>query len=214
MTTVPQLEIYKILLGFFEFIKKNDSISSNNPEDSFLNKTFSGLEFANLNYLEQARDLFTRTRNHPKNFDVRMMFDRERAHLPTMHVSMGMDSSDIIGIGQSQGVNEKGQLEYTQVDSFEVNLIFTSDNKNEITIMYELLKSYLPALQLCFESRGLLNVKRSGKDLSIDQSEIPTSIYMRMMTLKGQYESKSPAMEELLNIASEINSEVNKIEIC
>jgi|TARA_R110000787_G_scaffold10111_19_gene34725 hypothetical protein len=215
MITVPQLEVYKIISGFFEMIKKNESLHANAPEKTFLYRTFNGLDVADLDYYVQAKDLFTRTRAHPKNFDVRMMFDKDRANLPTMHITMGEDKSDVLGIGMSRQLSADGQsLEHTQIDSFMVNIIFTSDNKNEITLMYELLKSFLPALQICFEANGLLNVKRHGRDLTIEQSEVPTHIYMRLMTLSGQYESTSPAMEELLTIASAINAEAKITEIC
>jgi hypothetical protein len=214
MIIVPQIVVYKLISGLLESVRKNFAMSANDPESSFLYQTFNGLKAADLDYYSQAKEFFNRTKAHPKHLDTRFMFDKDRALHPTIHVTMGEDMTDILGIGANQTINDSGQLENTTIDAFKINLLFTSDNKNEITLMYELVKAFLPALSICFEANGLLNVKRHGRDLTIDQSEIPTHMYMRVMTLHGKVEQKSPAREELLSIAGDINVSAQIVEIC
>ena len=215
--TVPSLVIYKYIYSLVKTVRDNYVSKQATPEDTYLWQIFGGMSFANVDYFNEAVDLLTRTPAHPKHFVVRLSFDRDRAQLPTAHVTMAEDRVNLMGIGSSESayINSEGEPDarFQRFFDFLVEIVVTSDNKNEIIIIYELIKAFIPTLSVCFAEDGVYNVKTSGKDVVLKSDLVPKNLFMRTLQLTGHYSSITPSLDKQPGFIKDIfaNGEISEI---
>jgi hypothetical protein len=217
--TIPNLVIYKYLTGLINTLKKDIEKNISTPESSRIFKIFDNLTVDDELWYKTASQLLTRPKSHPRGFDIRRGFDKDRAQSPTAHITMGEDSTKMMGIGLSESYyvdnNGLADTQHDQFYTFKTNIIFTSENKTEVEILYEVIKAFVPTLMLCFSADGVHNVRTKGMDLTINADMAPMHVYMRSLSFSGDYQSKTPSLDVVnQTLITEIFAEVKEIIIC
>jgi hypothetical protein len=192
---IPEITLFKILETIIKFIE----IDFNNTTDenkTMLFKIFGDNQVGKFNFYEQAKDIFLRDNAHPRQIAVRMMFDAQRANLPTIHISLPSESPGADGIGVDEGYQENDvdtenrtvNKTYTRMFDTQYNCIISSDNSTEVLLIYHLLKSMLIGIFDTMEFSGLRNPKLSGQDLQINSDIVPPHIFTRGVGISCSYE--------------------------
>lgn len=193
MIVFPQLVLDDVLRKFLDIIRTD----LQKPKDeNILGRLFGSTARFRRDYYKEAADLFARTKESSRFIDVRLMFDRERAKVPTVHLTVPSDSEESAGIGNHQGYidpvetldGRATQSQYTRFFKGRFNIVFTSDNERECIVMYEVFRAMLLSASAHLEFMGLKNVNFGGQDLSVHPELIPPHIYMKMLTITTVYE--------------------------
>lgn len=230
--TLPEVQIKKILDGVLLAIRKDTIANNLTPNNSFLYRLLSGNVAEKWNYYTQGLDIFNRTSDHPRLLETRLFFDRSRAAIPTVHITLPnlQGANDGIGFDEGYVDNFESQagiapnIVYTSVPVYTrgfqttYHLIITSDNAFEVLTIYHVLKAGLIGNIESFEYYGLRNVKFSGQDLQIDDRLVPPGIFSRGIGLNLFYEMEVPTFRSLPNVSditpitgTPIESETEKI---
>lgn len=202
MIVFPQLILDDVLRKFLDILR--DEIEAKQRKNSILDTLFGQTSRFRRDYYKEAVDLFERSsQTHSRFIDVRLMFDRERAKIPTIHLTVPSDEEFSPGINNHEGyvdpiISEDGRTStpvFTRMFRGRFNVVFTSDNERECVMMYEVFRAMLLSASTHLELSGLKNIKFGGQDLSINPDLIPAHIYMKMMTITCVYEVNALSLE-------------------
>lgn len=203
MITIPEIKIVEVI----EVALKTVEYDFNNEADeekTLLYRIFGENQMGKFNFFKEAKDLFLRGNEHPRKIETRMMFDAQRAALPTIHISMPSDSPGADGIGVDQGYQENivDQVQqevipvYTRMFDATYHAIITSDNSLEVLLIYHLLRSVLIGIFDQIEFNGIMNPKLSGQDLNIQGDLVPPHIFARGIGISCSYEITVPSINK------------------
>lgn len=200
---IPEYIIHSSLELAIKYLRE-DFTSSLNPTDSFLYKLVGGVKFQKYNYFEQAQSIFITELGNPRHITLDLMYNATSDQMPSIYISTPADSTDKNGIGMDEGyqpseLSQDGQVMqsvFTRRFSGVYDIVITSDNSNEIVLMYHILKSLLISLYFHFNASGLQNVIISGNDLTPYSELVPKNCFQRIIRLKCEYEAHSIGFEK------------------
>ena len=125
------------------------------------------LKMNRYNYFVQAKKIF----NSVQNLNVNFGYNFEVAKIISFHIILPSEQPSSIPLGEDEGyqteTDEEGnaQLKFCQMFSSTYQIMITSDNSNEVNIVYHIYKSLLITLVPHLSLKGLLNPKLSGNDI-------------------------------------------------
>lgn len=196
MATIPILKVKKFVDLLIEFIR-TDYENAVDKDNSFLYKILSDNTDNGWNFYENAVEIFSRTASDKRKLETRLMFDRSRAGLPTIHVrqpSKNKGSYDGIGFfGEDIIVNEDETISSTAKKSFssQFELMITSGSSLECTMIQEVLES---AMLASFDSLTIPFfdlVDFSSKELMMQDDTERNMLFMNSIILNIQYEKNN-----------------------
>lgn len=165
-----------------------DDITANEltPELSWLYLTFHELSLEGLNFYDVLLKLLTYGDENQRKLEIRMMFDRDRANLPTIHINYpteeGRSGDNSINTGGSE---ESGVGLYSRSFTGQYELIITGGNSIEVVMLYEFVDALLIAgadtLAYHFDRFEI-----SGRQLMVNQDMIPYLTFYRAVGLTLQ----------------------------
>lgn len=199
---IPEIILYNILSYILKIIRKD--LNENIEEETIFYKLFYGTNFPNLNldFYSNAKELFLRDKSHPRYLDIRMFFNADRASIPTIHLNLPSDSDIGGGLGVDEGYNGNNfnsientiSENHTRNFNAVYNIIITSDNSDEVLIIYHSIRAFLISMMDIIDLNGLRNPKLGGSDLQINPELIPPNIFIRNISLNCFYEITIPSI--------------------
>jgi len=189
---LPEIALLKALEGLFLWLKSNyeERVLQGAEEKSYLYKLFYGIEYNGFNYYEQAKKIFLSDPLDQRKLRVRIFFDPQRAHLPTIHITLPAETNELSGLGQ----NDNGEV-LDRYYSVKFSLVITSDNYSEVLIIYYTIKSLITSGFMTLENLGLREVVLGGGDLQLQSDIIPVNVFYRELFIDTKYEERFPNME-------------------
>lgn len=204
---IPEIILFNTIKAFVQLITQ-DYANASDKTQTILNDLFNvdnngnPLQLQNFNYLEQAIALFTRTIEHPRQFQVNIGYNLQRANFPTVHILLpqevpGRYDSIGLSIGEIDTVyHPEANPQYeqeTRVTTYRANfdLMITSDNTSEVLLVYYLLKDMFPFASDTLELLGLHNFKLTGQDVQLDAAYAPANIFHRSLRTEFDYQSET-----------------------
>jgi hypothetical protein len=203
----PEVQIYNLISGILEFIKVDYNTNLSTPTKSMLYKLFGGVKIGKFDYFVESKNLFLRGNDYARKIELRHMFDISRAGLPTIHLSLPSESPQFDGIGVDQGYADTQFDEdatdpdhiiqsftpvYTRAFQTQHNIIISSDNPDEVLLIYNLLKAMMVSVFDSIELAGLRNPKLGAQDLQLNSEVTPANVYFRAITLSSFHELEIP----------------------
>jgi len=196
---VPEFLIFDTLKGILEYIRKDYKVQTN-KENSFLLQIIKDLGLQRYKYDKQAVAIFTKEVDDPRLLEVEMMLNMKKMGPPTIHITVPADSNAQNAIGGSQNSFHdveyyEGSKEYRNTFSRRLrttlSLVITSDNSNEVVLVYHIVRALLIALQDHLALIGLENITFGGQDLSLMSDKVPKNMYFRALNLGIEYQTSS-----------------------
>ena len=212
MIQMPDIKLKALLDAVLDKIR-SDYVNAGDKSTTFLYKMYNGLVSGNYVFLDEAVKIFTRSDDDPRIVDTRLLFDRERASLPTIHVTIPSEEPHGDGIGQDDGyVDNTLDAEssapdqtvteyYTRGYNTKFELIITGSSSFEVVLIFTTLKAALINNIESLEVNGFRNPKVFGSDLKINDQLTPNA-YMRILNLTSYFELIVPKF----NSVSIVNS--------
>lgn len=204
MLHIPEVEIKKIIDSILLLIEQDYNANSSNEQKSILYKLFGTNKVERYEFFNEAKNIFLRNNSHPRKIESRLMFDAQRASLPTIHISMPSEQNGENGIGVDEGyvsptldlTTNKYEIIYTRAYQTTYNCIITSDNSLEVLTIYHLVKAMLISIIDSIELNGIRNIQLSGQDLQIQTDMIPGHIFSRGIGINCFYEQEIPKYQK------------------
>jgi len=202
MMILPEFVLFNLIKAAFSSLK-TEYTTATDKTTTLLYYMFHGNTFEKFDYYEQAVDLFTRAKSHPRCVETRLFFDASRAEMPTVHLSLPGENSGEDGIGMDEGyeapvyddTNQTFRPVYTRLFNASYNLIITSDNTFEVLVIYHALRAMLISMMDYISMNGLINVRLGGQDLQINSELVPVGIFFRAITVELKYEVSVPKLD-------------------
>lgn len=207
MNIVPDI----ILLDSYQNLLKlvRDDLSTKTDETKTLLYQILGTNsLQRYNMFDQSKKIFNDDVDNPRKLEINMFFNMARQGLPTIHIMMHAENSNANGIGLDEGFQEptytpvNDESDSTSISSYDVqkvynrrfsssyNVVFTSDNTNEILVMYHVFRALtIPLLDHLMMS-GLENPKIKVEELMPISDMVPSNIFMRSINIEFEYEVK------------------------
>ncbi len=206
----PEVTIKVVLDSILNLIR-NDYINSAIKTESFLGKLHGGLIVGNFNFLDNAVKIFNWTKDDPKKIDTRLMYDKERANIPTIHVIIPSETPHADGIGMDEGYQEVTENEDgTSLTEYlargynqKYELYITAANEFEVVLILNTLKAALISNIPSLRANGFSNAKIYASDLKINESKTPI-VFLRSLILEAYFEFIVPKFETI-NIVNNLN---------
>jgi len=204
MIIIPEIKIIEIIEVGIALLME-DYTTTTDKTKTLLYQYLGDNQIGKFNFYDQAVDIFTRGNEHPRKLQTRMMFDAQRAHLPTIHITMPSEVPSGDGIGIDQGyVPDTVDTElmeiipnYTRMFETNYHAVITSDNALEVICIYHVIKGLLISTFSNIEFAGIRNPKLSGQDLQIQTENMPPHIFVRGLGISCSYESTVPSIDKL-----------------
>lgn len=183
----------KIIVGaLINWTRQNLIDNSATPEDSWLYHEFHDITIDGINFYDQLKSLIEQSTDDRRHLEVRLMFDRDRANLPTIHIHYpteeGRSGDNTLNTGflRNEEVNDAHNVPvYSRSFIGQYDLVVTGGNSLEVIMLYEFLDGILIAaadtLAYYFDK-----FEFSGKQLLANQELIPYLTYYRAIGLSLQ----------------------------
>lgn len=198
---IPEIQLKSIIDALISTLKTNYEANIADETKSILYKFFNGNAAGIFNYFTEAKKLFLRDDSDQRKLDSRLFFDRERANIPTVHITLPNESPKSDGIGVDAGYQPEDRddddtFNYTYTRGFatQYNIIITSDNTFEVILIYHALKAMLIKVFDSLELMGFRDPRISGGDLNINPDLVPPGIFVRNISLSIYYEQDISAL--------------------
>lgn len=218
---IPSVRLYNITSSLLDIARKD----TENPivEDQFIFQLFDGIVVGDYIYYDEIRHIISLSKGNERRLEVRQFFDMDRLAIPTIHITLpGEQSGAADGIGMDEGIAsplwKDNDREYTPVlertFTTQQRIIITSDNANEVVVIYELLKALFISIFPSIDIMGLENPKLSGQDLMIKDQHVPKGIFMRALTLStmSTYNVPSQFSQKIVTQLRAIGTAVDPIK--
>jgi hypothetical protein len=211
---IPEFILFDILNKALDYLR-TDYENQADKNDSFLMKVLEGNYIERYDLQTQAVQVFID--NDPSNqryLETNLMFNMEREGMPTIHLTLPSEQTQTggNGIGIDQGYaddlivdtvyNVDGSVQtngsftpvFTRRYQSTYNIVITSDNPNEVILIYHTLRALLISLIPSINLAGLENLAFGGQDVQLNSSLAPKNIFIRAITVTLQYETSSPSI--------------------
>lgn len=204
MATIPILKVKKFVDLLIEFIR-TDYNNKTDKTKSFLYRVLGDNSSDGWDFYQNGISLFTRDGDDSRKLETRLMFDRSRAGLPTIHVrepAKNKGSFDGIGffddqivINESVGLDEDDNpipstISSTARKTFNstFDIMITSGNSLECVLIQEVLES---AMLASFDSLTIPFfelVDFSSKELMMTDDMERNQLFIKSITLQIGYQ--------------------------
>lgn len=208
MVIVPEVIVFQTVKAIIDLVASDYTAKADKTE-SLLYRILGNLQLQRYEFFEQAEAVFLRDSDNVRQLEVNMFFNTARASLPTIHITLPGETSGKDGLGIDQGytdplVDGDGNVTegYTRRFDARYNVLITSENTNEVVLVYHVLRAMLISAFDHFSQSGLQNAKLSGQDLQINPQLVPEHIFFRGIGLYFEYEVNVPSLVNTEQIQS------------
>lgn len=198
LVRTPEIVIFNIIKLGLDFISL-DWKSKTDKTTSWLYKVVENISIQKIGFFAEAESIFIKQGGKARSLDVNLMYNMKDVKPPSIYISLGNENtSSQNAMGMDEGYQEQlfDDLTYKSVFtrrfSANYNIVITSDNSNEVIIIYHVLKALLIGMYFHLHKNGIENLKLGGADLNINQSLMPKHLFSRAISLNFDYETSAP----------------------
>ncbi len=173
------------------------------PTRSILWLLFGGLELGRYNAYQNIVAAIVTTDQDPNVIRCKLSYEKnDTSEASQIYVTLPSESNKNNTLGLGQGNQDpleipgtpdtyKKQYNYRFLTTYQV--MVTGPNRNEVMVLYHLIKTMLVATIEHMSHYGLSNMKIGGQD--IRYQGIPDTFFMKAITLNFEYEQVIPEID-------------------
>ena len=193
---LPELILLDGIKKLLTLIRTDYQNNIADTTQSLLYRILNGNNLQRYKMFDQAVSVFITKPDDPRNLDVNLFFNAKRASIPTLHITLPSESEKnnvmAAGEGYRDPIFDENIGEYKKVFNRRFNagynMIITSDNTNEVVLIYHFMRSALISLSPHLTLAGLQNIKLSGGDLQLNSDIVPSNIFIRSTNINFEYD--------------------------
>ena len=200
-TLFPDIILCRTLESIVKLLRENLIANSKSDEETILYKIIGvdeeekPLKWNFVNFYKQAKKIILDENNLSVNFG----YNLETSTPICMHIILPSEQGKMC-IGADEGYlserDKEGnyQLYYTEMYETTYQIMITSTNSTEVTIVYHIIKSMLLMLVDQIDLMGLRNPTLSGNDIVMQDDLTPVPIFHRVLNVSFTYEHNVPKL--------------------
>lgn len=193
---IPEVVLIRILNALNKHYWEDYQTNLADPTKSLYYNMFGGLEIDGFNYFENAVEIFTNHfKVHQKPMTIQLGYSPARMKNPS--VSLLLPNEEVIGeginvtVGMESMTNINGDVVYRETRSYPYKctyaILISSENANEVMILYHYFKSILLAAMEQFELEDWGEIRISGKDHTMMLDLLPEQMHHRTVDFTFSY---------------------------
>ena len=200
-TNIPVVKLKRFLDSLIEYIRSDleTKISQSLESEAFLFQVLDGNSTDGFDFYEEGKNIFSRTSTSSRRIETRLMFTKDIAPTPTIHVREPAKTKGIFntigGIDNTRIDQTNGYvLQYRDTKSATYEFVCTSDNPLESVLVSEVIYS---ALLAGYETLNLLKFPLFDfgmKELIANNELVPYPLFIKTVELVVQYENTVPSI--------------------
>ena len=200
-TLFPDIILCRTLESIVKLLRENLIANSKSDEETILYKIIGvdeeekPLKWNFVNFYKQAKKIILDENNLSVNFG----YNLETSTPICMHIILPSEQGKMC-IGADEGYlserDKEGnyQLYHTEMYETTYQIMITSTNSTEVTIVYHIIKSMLLMLVDQIDLMGLRNPTLSGNDIVMQDDLTPVPIFHRVLNVSFIYEHNVPKL--------------------
>ena len=200
-TLFPDIILCRTLESIVKLLRENLIANSKSDEETILYKIIGvdeeekPLKWNFVNFYKQAKKIILDENNLSVNFG----YNLETSTPICMHIILPSEQGKMC-IGADEGYlserDKEGnyQLYHTEMYETTYQIMITSTNSTEVTIVYHIIKSMLLMLVDQIDLMGLRNPTLSGNDIVMQDDLTPVPIFHRVLNVSFTYEHNVPKL--------------------
>lgn len=200
-TLFPDIILCRTLESIVKLLREDLIANSKSDEETILYKIIGvdeeekPLKWNFVNFYKQAKKIILDENNLSVNFG----YNLETSTPICMHIILPSEQGKMC-IGADEGyLSERDkdgnyQLYHTEMYETTYQIMITSTNSTEVTIVYHIIKSMLLMLVDQIDLMGLRNPTLSGNDIVMQDDLTPVPIFHRVLNVSFTYEHNVPKL--------------------
>lgn len=185
----------------------NSYVEAGHEERSMLYLLFNSSSIGRYDMYENAKSIIITTPESPKHLSVVVGYQAEHGKIPQIFVTLPSENekNNSIGIGVEDdnnlffaGEEEDEADQYREQFSRRFNttyhVVVMTENRNEMIILYNLMKALVITLIEHFAESGISNLHLGGQDINL-MAPVPDKIFRRAVTMTFEYEQLIPIID-------------------
>lgn len=216
----PEIIIFDAIKSILTYIRE-DFASKEDEKSTILYQVLSDVSVQRYGLFEQAKSVFLKKEGETRFLDVNMFFNPQKVGPPTIHITFPSEQTGQNGIGldegytnqeliealqssnsnsqsdsnsSSEGFDEKYRNIFTRRFDTQYAIVITSDNENEVLLIYHTLKALMISIMPYLAIIGVENSKISGGEVRLNTDSGMPPFFVRGLNLWFSYELKVPEL--------------------
>ncbi len=193
---IPIVKLKAILDGMIEFIRADyeEKVATTTEEDSLLYIILEGNSEDGYDFFTEAKNIFLRDSTSPRKISTRLMFSKDVAPTPTIHVR---EPSAVKGTYNSIGslnattyiYEDSASGEYRDTKKSMFEYVITSDNPLDTILISEVIYSVMLSGYETFSTQLFETFDFQMKELIANQNVIPYPLFIKSIEMVAQFEN-------------------------
>jgi len=193
---IPEVVFFNHLKTILKMIRDDYNDNLSDTTKTILYKTFyqSGA-LEKFSFYEQLVKILITKKDNPRTFDFSLGFNMEKSTIPHLHITLPNENSSGNGIGLDEGqydeiFDDEAQAYhkiYTRRFDSQYNFTITSDNMNEVIVLYHFMRTIFIQMIDSMNQFGIEKIQISGRDIQLNSSLAP-NVFTRNIALSFSYE--------------------------
>jgi len=199
-TLIPVVKLKSLLDGLIEYVRV-DFESQTSESNSFLFRVLDGNRLDGFDFFEEGKNIFLRTSTSSRKIETRLMFTKDIAPTPTIHVrEPARVKGDYNAVGGLFGSrvnfpNNVYSAEYRDTKKANYEYVITSDNPLETILIAEVIYTLLLGAWETLHTQ-LFDLFDFGlKELLANNELVPYPLYIKSIDLTVQFENTVPGIQ-------------------
>ena len=200
-TLFPDIILCRTLESIVKLLREDLIANSKSDEETILYKIIGvdeeekPLKWNFVNFYKQAKKIILDENNLSVNFG----YNLETSTPICMHIILPSEQGKMC-IGADEGYlserDKEGNYQFYHTEMYETTyqIMITSTNSTEVTIVYHIIKSMLLMLVDQIDLMGLRNPTLSGNDIVMQDDLTPVPIFHRVLNVSFTYEHNVPKL--------------------
>lgn len=200
-TIFPDIILCRTLESIVKLLRNDLMQNRENEHESILYKILGvdeeekPLKWNFVNFFKQAKKIILDENNLSVNFG----YNLETSTPICMHIILPSEQGRMC-IGADEGYlgerDENGDLQLYHTEMYETTyqIMITSTNSTEVTLVYNIMKSMLLMIVDQLDLLGLRTPTFSGNDIVIQDDLTPVPIFHRVLNISFTYEHNVPKL--------------------
>ena len=146
-------------------------------------------------FYTQLKKILITEQDDPREFDISIFFNMNRSTTPHLHITLPNESAGQNGLGIDEGnidpvfdpYDNAYRKIFTRRFDSTYNFTITSDNSNEVVVLYHFIRAIFIILIDHFEQSNLEHIRIAGGDLNLNMQTMP-KVFLRNLSLSFSYD--------------------------
>lgn len=194
-TLIPIVKLKAILDGMIEYLRRDYEAKTPGDEDkTLLYEILFGNSSDGYDFFTEGKNIFLRDSLSPRKITTRLLFSKDIAPTPTIHVrepsaTKGVYNSIGSLTGQQITYNDQNSNQYRDTKRAMYEFVITSDNPLDTILISEVIYSVMLASYETFSTQLFETFDFQMKELIANNNLIPYPLFIKSIEMITQYEN-------------------------